>query len=484
MSLKKRLIIANSSIVIIPLIITILVGSAFVFAFNRINGSQTGFDNVEKIALIKYEIYAASERIWGESPENLAKTEFADYISARLEGINSSVLVLKDHETVYSDIVLNSVDIEKILDMRTGVLHSSSIVLDGVNYLVNLYSFTAEDEGQGNLVILTPVDKGTAAAGTFLVLIVLVFMVSFVATNVFNSGKLSRSIAKPLERLRTAVGEISKGNLNYTVIEEGDDEIREVLKALEQMRLKLEDSVHTQMKYDDNRKMLVSSISHDLKTPITSIKGYVEGILDGVAQTPEKKEKYLRTIYSKAVQMDKMIDDLLFYSKLDLNQIPFHFEKTDIVKYFEDCVEENEPEMARHGIGMTIENRLSGSHFVMMDRERMKRVALNILDNARKYMDKSDGAVRIILRDTPETIITEFADNGAGIPKQNLPLIFDRFYRSDSARSTAGGSGLGLAIAREIVEGHSGQIWVTSQESIGTQFMISLKKLPDEVGSR
>ncbi|MHB1453277.1 MAG: sensor histidine kinase [Saccharofermentanales bacterium] len=482
MSLKKRLIITNSSIVIVPLIVTILAGSVFLFALNRINGSQTGFDNVKKITMIKYEIYAASERIWGEKPANLAKAEFADYISARLEGISSSVLILSGRETIYSDITLNSVDIEKILEMRTGVLRSSRIMLDSVDYLVNSYPFNANDMKQSNLVILTPVDKETAAAGTFLVGILLVFLVSFITTNIINSGKLSRSIARPLERLRTAVGEISKGNLQYTVIEEGDDEIREVLKALEQMRLKLEDSVHTQMKYDDNRKMLVSSISHDLKTPITSIKGYVEGILDGVAQTPEKKDKYLKTIYAKAVQVDKMIDDLLFYSKLDLNQIPFHFEKTDIVKYFEDCTEENEPEMAKSGIRMTFENRLSEDCSVMLDRDRMKRVVLNILDNARKYMDKTAGTIRIILRETPDNIIVEIADNGAGIPKENLPLIFDRFYRSDSARSTAGGSGLGLAIAREIVEGHSGQIWVTSQQAIGTQFMISLKKLPDEVG--
>ncbi|MHB8963896.1 MAG: sensor histidine kinase [Saccharofermentanales bacterium] len=481
MSLKKRLIIANSSIVIIPLIVTMLAGSIFVFVYNRISGSKAGFENIEKITLIKYEIYAASERIWGEKPENLAKTEFAQYIEARLEGINAYVVVLADREVVYSGISINSVDIEKILDMKTGVLRSSRIVLDGVNHLVNLYEFQNNDGSQGNLAILTPVDGSTTAAGTFIVLVLAVFAVSFLTTNIINSSKLSRSIANPLARLRNAVGEISNGNLDYAVIEEGDDEVREVLKALEQMRLKLEESVHTQMKYDDNRKMLVSSISHDLKTPITSIKGYVEGILDGVARTPDKQEKYLRTIYTKAVQIDTMIDDLLFYSKLDLNQIPFHFEKTDVFRYLQDCEEENETEMSRNGIAMTLESNLDGIRFVMMDRERMKRVVLNILDNARKYMDKSNGVIRIILRETAGNVIIEIADNGAGIPKESLPLIFDRFYRSDSARSTAGGSGLGLAIAREIVEGHSGQIWVTSKENAGTQFMISLKKLPDEV---
>ena len=263
---------------------------------------------------------------------------------------------------------------------------------------------------------------------------------------------------------------------DYTVIEEGDDEIREVLRALEKLRIKLDESVRTQMRYDDNRKMLISSISHDLKTPITSIKGYVEGILDGVAQTPEKKENYLRTVYAKADMLDNLIDDLLLYSKLDLHQIPFHLEPTDIARYMRDCVDESAPEMAQSGIAMTLEDRLAIPYAIALDRERMRRVFTNLFDNARKYMDKSEGCIQVVLRETPQTVVVEIADNGPGIPFEDLPMIFDRFYRSDTARSAAQGSGLGLAIAKEIVEGHGGRIWVVSQEAKGTQFMISLPK--------
>jgi len=134
-----------------------------------------------------------------------------------------------------------------------------------------------------------------------------------------------------------------------------------------------------------------------------------------------------------------MIEDLLLYSKLDLNQIPFHFEKTDIVKYFEDCNAEQEPELEKSNISLKFENRLKEHISVMLDRERMRRVIVNIIDNAKKYMDKEKGEISITLRETSSTVIAEIKDNGSGISKEDLPHIFDRFYRADAARSKKSG---------------------------------------------
>ena len=169
---------------------------------------------------------------------------------------------------------------------------------------------------------------------------------------------LSKRIIKPLSLLKTAVGDISKGDLSVEIIEVGDQEIKDLCADFEKMRIQLKDSIRMKKKYDDNRTMLVSSISHDLKTPITSIKGYVKGILDGVANTPEKVERYLKTIYSKAEQMDVMIDDLLLYSKLDLSQLPFNFEKTDIIDYFNYCIHESTLELEKSNIKICLKNDL------------------------------------------------------------------------------------------------------------------------------
>ena len=230
-------------------------------------------------------------------------------------------------------------------------------------------------------------------------------------------------------------------------------------------------------KYDDNRTMLVSSISHDLKTPITSIKGYVKGILDGVANTPEKVERYLKTVYSKSEQMDVMIDDLLLYSKLDLSQLPFNFEKTDIIDYFNYCIHESSLELEKFNIKISLKSDLDGVKYVKIDRERLMRVILNIIDNSRKYMDKKQGEITILLRETNSSIIIEIRDNGSGIDENDVNKIFDRFYRADTARSEANGSGLGLAIAKQIVEGHSGTIWAVSHENQGISILISLGKI-------
>lgn len=304
-----------------------------------------------------------------------------------------------------------------------------------------------------------------------------VFFISFISTNAIMSYLFSKRILGPISYLKMAATEISRGDLEIEITEMGDKEIKELCADFEEMRIQLKNSVRLKIKYDDNRKMLVSSISHDLKTPITSIKGYVEGILDRVANTPEKVEMYLKTIYSKAELMDTMIDDLLLYSKLDLNQIPFNYEKTDIVSFFEYCVQESAFELQKSNIEICLENQLEEAKYVMLDRERMRRVIINIIDNSRKYMDKEKGQISINLRETSSSIIIEIRDNGSGINKDDLNRIFDRFYRADLARTETKGSGLGLAISRQIVEGHKGKIWAIGHDAEGTSIVISLAKL-------
>lgn len=140
------------------------------------------------------------------------------------------------------------------------------------------------------------------------------------------------------------------------------------------------------------------------------------------------------------------------------------------------CLVESEPELESNHIKISFNNELlQKQQYVLLDRERMKRVILNILDNSCKYMSKDEGEITILLRDTSASLIIELRDNGSGISEVDLPNIFDRFYRSDAARSK--GSGLGLAIAKQIVEGHNGRVWALSHGEVGTSIMISLSKV-------
>jgi signal transduction histidine kinase len=295
--------------------------------------------------------------------------------------------------------------------------------------------------------------------------------------NIRLSAKLSHFVIQPVSRLQTAAVEISEGNLDFEIAQEGEGEVKELCKALEAMRIKLKEAVYLQQKLDDNRKFLMSSISHDLKTPVTSIIGHIHGIQEGIASSPEKISSYLCTALSKAVQINSMIDDLLLYSKLDLNQMPFNFEKVNLTAYFADYLDDMRAEFETEGISMKLLNEVDGSIIVLMDRERFNRVMQNILDNCRKYIKKEKGSISIIIRETTTSVIIEVKDNGIGIPKDELPNIFERFYRTDSSRKSSEGSGLGLAIAKQIIEGHDGRIWAKSVEGEGTSILISLKKL-------
>ena len=476
MDLKKRLIISNAAIVVIPVLITLVASFAFVFITSRVFDTDISFNSAKKLVRLRYELFEAEQSIMRENPERLMENQYQQYITARLAIVNGDIVVLNNNNVVFTTTKMSKIDIEKSLEAEKNSLAGGRIKLGNSEYLQNVVNTTGNDGEDFKIILLVPIGTQELITEKLMIFSIVVFLASFFITNTILSLALSKSILKPLSRLKIAAGEIQNGNLGYEVIEDGDNEIREICRSFEQMRLKLKESVHIQMKYDDNRKMLVSSISHDLKTPITSIKGYVEGILDGVASTPEKSERYLRTIYSKAVQVDAMIDDLLLYSKLDLKQIPYNFEQTDIVKYFEDCIAEYELELKKKNIRLTLHNEVKLYRNVLIDRERLRRVIVNIIDNAQKYMDKPCGEIEIILRENEASIIIEIKDNGAGVAREDLRYIFDRFYRVDAARSKASGSGLGLAIAKQIVEGHDGKIWARSRENKGLSIIISLNK--------
>lgn len=286
-----------------------------------------------------------------------------------------------------------------------------------------------------------------------------------------------RSIAVPLVKLKKATKNIKEGNLDFVLEVEGNDEFSQLCQDFEEMRKRLKESTEEKILMDKENKELISNISHDLKTPITAVKGYVEGIMDGVADTPEKMDRYIRTIYNKANEMDRLINELTFYSKIDTNRIPYTFNKIHISDYFEDCVDELSVELESSGVSLTYFNYLEEDAVVIADAEQLKRVINNIVSNSLKYMDKPKGVINIRLRDVGDFIQIEIEDNGKGIAQKDLANIFERFYRTDASRnSSKGGSGIGLSIVKKIMEDHGGQVWARSKEGTGTTMYLALRK--------
>ena len=286
-----------------------------------------------------------------------------------------------------------------------------------------------------------------------------------------------RSIAVPLVKLRKATRNIKEGNLDFVLEVEGNDEFSQLCRDFEEMRKRLKESTEEKILMDKENKELISNISHDLKTPITAVKGYVEGIMDGVADTPEKMDRYVRTIYNKTNEMDHLINELTFYSKIDTNRIPYTFSKLNVEDYFSDCAEELGLEMETRGIELVYANYVEKDVQVIADGEQIRRVIHNIVSNAIKYMEKPRGIIQIRVKDVGDFIQVEIEDNGKGIAAKDLPYIFDRFYRTDVSRnSSKGGSGIGLSIVKKIMEDHGGKVWATSRLGIGTIMYFVLRK--------
>ena len=286
-----------------------------------------------------------------------------------------------------------------------------------------------------------------------------------------------RSIAVPLVKLKKATQNIKEGNLDFVLDVEGKDEFSELCQDFEEMRRRLKESTEEKSLIEKEDRELISNISHDLKTPITAVKGYVEGIMDGVADTPEKMDRYVRTIYNKTNEMDHLINELTFYSKIDTNRIPYTFSKLNVEDYFEDCSEEVGLELETRGIELVYANYVEKDVMVIADGEQIRRVIHNIISNAIKYMDKPKGIIQIRIKDVGDFIQIEIEDNGKGIGPKDLPYIFDRFYRTDVSRnSSKGGSGIGLSIVKKILEDHGGKVWATSRLGIGTIMYFVLRK--------
>lgn len=305
----------------------------------------------------------------------------------------------------------------------------------------------------------------------FSIFIILIFTAMAVGLWIY------RSIAAPMVKLKKATQNIKEGNLDFVLDVEGDDEFSELCQDFEEMRRRLKESAEEKVLLDKENKELISNISHDLKTPITAVKGYVEGIMDGVADTPEKMDRYVRTIYNKTNEMDHLINELTFYSKIDTNRIPYTFSKLNVEDYFSDCAEEIRLELETRGIELVYANYVDKNVIVIADGEQIRRVIHNLISNAIKYMDKPRGIIQIRIKDVGDFIQVEVEDNGKGIGSKDLAYIFDRFYRTDVSRnSSKGGSGIGLSIVKKILEDHGGKVWATSREGIGTIMYFVLRK--------
>lgn len=490
MKFKTRLGVSFCTIIIIPLILsTALIYGMVKYQLHAIDETYgiTGTtieslsNSVQVMAKLTEQSYLELSEVIHENVELMEDARFLNEFNDDLVDKNAYLLVREDDRIVYVGAENREADrvISQLPEYEADSENSENgIYLGGeAQALVKQIDFLFENGEKGSAFIVTDISNALPEVGDFLVNMLYGIVVVLVITAIILVYWIYNGVMKPLNKMKEAANNIKEGNLDFELKAEADDELGQLCKDLEDMRRRLKDTAEEKIRFDRQNKELISNISHDLKTPVTTIKGYAEGILDGVADTPEKTEKYVRTIYNKAIEMDRLINELTLYSKIDTNRIPYNFNIISVNDYFNDCAEELQIEMEAKSAEFGYFNYVSDDIKIIADAEQLRRVIYNITNNSMKYMDKTKAKINLRVKDVGDFIQVEIEDNGKGIAAKDLPNIFDRFYRTDASRnSSTGGSGIGLSIVKKIIEEHGGKIWATSRENTGTTMYFVLRK--------
>lgn len=484
MKFKTRLRVTFITIIILPLVLTALaffgIGSFLLYhptqnlEITEIDYSLMS-DGIQSYGQITEELYAQISEEIELHPE---KAEDLEYLEAKNEAIGkrfSYLIVRKDDEIYYSGDSTAETIFNSLPEYEEEKQEDKIYYFNDVQRIVKQINFRFSDGSEGTLFIVTHIKS--LISKTLLIDMIIAIVLILVFTSLMLTRWIHKGVFLPVNELNTAMQNIAEGNFEYRLSVEGKGEIGELYQNYEEMRLRLKESAEEKVQQEKQNRELISNISHDLKTPITAIKGYVEGIMDGVADTPEKMDKYIRTVYNKANDMDRLINELTIYSGINSNRIPYNFHRINVADYFKDCVEDVGLDLDSKNIELNYSNLVDPDVVVIADPEQMKRVINNIIGNSVKYMDKEHGVIDIRILDEIDSIRVEIEDNGKGIAAKDLPNIFERFYRTDSSRnSSKGGSGIGLSIVKKIVEDHGGYIWATSKEGEGTCMHFVLRK--------
>lgn len=289
---------------------------------------------------------------------------------------------------------------------------------------------------------------------------------------------LSQTLTERMEELAKAAEEIAQGNLAMRVPVTGNDELARLGNAFNDMAIQLDQMDIRQREMRKMRNELLAWIGHDLRTPLTSIRAMLEALADQVVDDPETIQRYLATAQKETRYLSRLIDDLFDMSQMEAGGLRLDLQENSLTDLVSDTLESFTEQAFKEGILLdgSVEK---GVDPVIMDAQLIGRVLTNLTSNAIRYTPPG-GTVSIHAKKAGSRIHVEVVDNGDGIKAEDIPFVFERFYRGEKSRSRrTGGTGLGLAISRGIVEAHGGQIRVESTEGVGTRMIFTIPKSPE-----
>lgn len=295
----------------------------------------------------------------------------------------------------------------------------------------------------------------------FLTVSAIIILLSIISISIFT-----KSITNPLIRMKMATQKLSHGDFSVSLDVTSKDELGQLANSIEKLA---QDLNHIKRE----RNEFLASISHELRTPLTYIKGYAD-VASRENITPKERERYLSIIKEEIQHLSSLIKNLFDLAKVDQHHFQVNKEKMNLTNFLERIIRKVTPTFAQKNIHLMLSGDMGIN--VELDPERFEQVITNLLDNSLKYSDRDKNVSVMVKADKHATFIT-IKDEGMGIPEKDLPFIFDRLYRVEKSRSrSSGGTGLGLSIAKEIVEAHGGEIFITSQVNTGTTITIRLDR--------
>lgn len=465
MNIRTRIITAFLSLLIIPLLVVIL-------GLVLINTNIIPIPGYESLSELSDDV------------DNIT-----DYFNANIDEFSDSDALHKKVEPLINKSLRRVV----AFDNDNIVIYDSNRELKGEYFdrtlietdefsdadLYKSETFIIQDERVlGNIAFYPNISGSVILKMLFYLPLILIgiFVVTIIAMMVILSKVLTDGILRPLNELNYAADRISSGDLDYEMKYTKDNEIGKFCNEFEKMRLRLKYVLDKQNRYEKSRKELIASISHDLKTPLTSIKGYIEGLQDGIVQDKETYDRYLNVIHQKTLRLNHLIDDLFMFSKLELNEFQIDLHNMNSLEMLERIITEEEVDFSGLDIELIVE-RPFPNNMLRVDEKRILQIIDNLLGNSAKFA-KSFVRVSVTLNNNYYEIFVE--DDGIGIAKDDIPFIFDHFYKADKSRAdNPTGTGLGLAICKQLAQAHGGNISVSSELGVGSIFKLSIPIIPN-----
>lgn len=460
MTIRKRLSRTNTRILLFALLSLLIIGGIIIEIYEStyldrmVNYAKLEEKSVEIVNFL--DAYDFSEETMDEFCKKIKENNYQLYISKNEEQIYSDFSNQQEEEMHHLKKYVTKQKEADVFVWKSATMIFKSYKVEDVTYQAVALKDDADSkiiQTQGNRIRwLIPMFMATGILAIGII----------VGISRYFSRKLENQIMEPIEKLIDAANRIEEGDFTESVCYQGEEEFEKLCQSFNTMQESLKEEIQRTEAYEKARTEMIAGISHDLRTPLTSIKGFIKGVKDKVANTPQKQEQYLDIAYQKACAMDILLQKLFYYSKLETGDMPLYRTNINLGVFLQEMIDETQEEIKEKNADI-IYLRPSVSANVNIDKEQMHRVLRNIVENSLKYRSKEHVLVQIHMICKEDNVIIKITDDGNGVPEDKLPHLFEQFYRGDETRnSKIDGDGLGLYIAKKIIEQHNGWIYASN----------------------